>query len=141
MGQLNDAVIVEQEILEQLKNGGFRLINGLEYGVGDDAEMQYDVTFRELTAGDIIDAQLASERVVETRSGPQLVSSAAQMGFELLRRQIGSIGCIKGPLSMVMLKKLSPLDFERLSIASEMKDSAAAAKLAAERGRVAAVSE
>ncbi|WPM85254.1 hypothetical protein QNH14_02505 [Apirhabdus apintestini] len=63
------------------------------------------------------------------------------MGIELLRRQIGSVGCIKGPLSVVMLKKLSTADFERLTIASEMKDSAAAAKLASERGRVAAVSE
>ncbi|WP_160621623.1 phage tail assembly protein [Mixta intestinalis] len=141
MSQRDEAVMLEQEILEQLKNGGFRLADGLPYGTGEDAEMQYDVTFRELTAGDIIDAQLASERVVETRNGPQLVSSAAQMGVELLRRQISSVGCIKGPLSVVMLKKLSTGDFERLTIASEMKDSAAATKLASERGRVAAVSE
>lgn len=65
MSQRDEAVMLEQEILEQLKNGGFRLADGLPYGTGDDAEMQYDVTFRELTAGDIIDAQLASERVVE----------------------------------------------------------------------------
>ncbi len=141
MSQPTDVVAMEQEILEQLKNGGFMLTDGLPYGTGDDAEIQYDVTFRELSAGDIIDAQLASERVVETRNGPQLVSSPTQMGVELLRRRIAQVGRIKGPLSPALLKQLSPVDFERVSIASELKDTAIAASLAAQGGRVAAVSE
>lgn len=135
------AVELEQEILSELNNGVFRLKNGIPLGVGDDCEMQYDVTFRELTAGDVIDAQVASERVVSTPQGPQLVSSPAQMGLEMLRRQIASIGTIKGPVSLIHLKKMSHQDFHRLSLALELKDQAAASALGTNRGRVVAVSD
>ena len=103
--------------------------------------MQYDITFRELTAGDIIDAQMASERVVETKAGPQLVSSPSQMGLEMLRRQIATVGAIKGPLSLILLKKMSQRDFHRVSLATDLRDVAQAAAMTPERGRVAAVSE
>lgn len=137
----DDAAQFEQDILDALKNGTFRLLDGLPFGTGEELEMQYDVTFRELTAGDIIDAQLASERVVETKAGPQLVSSPSQMGLEMLRRQIAKVGVINGPLSLLMLKKLSQRDFHRLTLATDMRDVAQAAAMTPERGRVAAVSE
>lgn len=141
MDELANLSTEEQDILNQLQHGGFRLVDGLPYGSGDDAQLQYDVTFRELSAGDIIDAQLASERVYDTASGPQLIASSSQMGLELLRRQIASVGCIQGPLSLALLKKLSQKDFQRLTVASELKDLALTAKMTSERGRVAAVSE
>ncbi|STE19209.1 Mu-like prophage FluMu protein gp41 [Escherichia coli] len=59
----------------------------------------------------------------------------------MLRRQIASVGCIKGPLSMALIRKLSVDDFQRLSLATEMYDMAVAASLTQERGRVAAVPE
>ncbi|AUZ66626.1 phage tail assembly protein [Citrobacter amalonaticus] len=136
-----EAAQLEQEILSALKHGTFRLLDGLPFGQGDELEMQYDITFRELTAGDIIDAQLASERVVETKQGPQLVSSPSQMGLEMLRRQIAKVGVINGPLSLLMLKKLSQRDFHRVSLASDLRDLAQAASMMPERGRVVAVSE
>ncbi|AXF77735.1 phage tail assembly protein [Erwinia tracheiphila] len=136
-----EAAQLEQEILSALKHGTFRLLDGLPFGQGDELEMQYDITFRELTAGDIIDAQLASERVVETKQGPQLVSSPSQMGLEMLRRQIAKVGVINGPLSLLMLKKLSQRDFHRVSLATDLRDLAQAASMMPERGRVVAVSE
>lgn len=136
-----EAAQLEQEILSALQHGTFRLLDGLPFGQGDELEMQYDITFRELTAGDIIDAQLASERVVETKQGPQLVSSPSQMGLEMLRRQIAKVGVINGPLSLLMLKKLSQRDFHRVSLATDLRDLAQAASMMPERGRVVAVSE
>ncbi|HDS8578261.1 TPA: phage tail assembly protein [Klebsiella variicola] len=136
-----EALTLQMEILEALKHGTFRLLDGLPFGTGEELEMQYDITFRELTAGDIIDAQLASERVVETRQGPQLVSSPAQMGLEMLRRQIAKVGVINGPLSLLLLKKLSQRDFHRVSLATDLRDVAQAAAMLPDRGRVVAVSE
>lgn len=136
-----EAFEFQQEILDTLKNGTFRLLDGIPYGVGEEMEMQYDITFRELTAGDIIDAQMASERVVETKAGPQLVSSPSQMGLEMLRRQIATVGVIKGPLSLILLKKMSQRDFHRVSLATDLRDVAQAAAMTPDRGRVAAVSE
>ncbi|MDF9346378.1 phage tail assembly protein [Escherichia coli] len=69
------------------------------------------VTLRELTAGDLIDAQAAAEKLVMSKEGPILVSSPSRMGLEMLRRQIASVGCIKGPLSMALIRKLSADDF------------------------------
>ncbi|WP_419057171.1 hypothetical protein [Kluyvera georgiana] len=136
-----EALEFQQEILDALTNGTFRLLDGIPFGTGEEMEMQYDIKFRELTAGDIIDAQMASERVVETKAGPQLVSSPSQMGLEMLRRQIATVGVIKGPLSLILLKKMSQRDFHRVSLATDLRDVAQAAAMTPDRGRVAAVSE
>jgi len=136
-----EAIEFQQEILNALKDGTFRLLDGIPFGTGDEMELQHDITFRELTAGDIIDAQMASERVVDTKAGPQLVSSPSQMGLEMLRRQIARVGVISGPLSLVLLKKMSQRDFHRVSLATDLRDVAQAAAMTPERGRVAAVSE
>ncbi|XIX49964.1 hypothetical protein AB2F98_01640 [Escherichia coli] len=52
----------------------------------------------------------------------------------MLRRQIASVGCIKGPLSLALMRKLSVDDFQRLSLATEC-DMAVAASLTQERGQ------
>lgn len=136
-----EATELENSIIDELRNNALRLIDGLPFGTGDEMELQHDVTLRELTAGDMIDAQVAAEKVVMTREGPVLVSSPALMGLEILRRQIAKVGSINGPLSLAMIKKLSQQDFHRLSIATEVRDIAMAASLSNDRGRVVAVSE
>ncbi|EBR7324376.1 hypothetical protein AHY58_000158 [Salmonella enterica subsp. enterica] len=129
------------EVAAQLATGNLRLPDGLPFGMGADAVMQHDVTLREMTGSDIIDAQTAAERVVQTAQGPQLVSSPSLMGWETLRRQIGKVGCIDGPLSMAQLRQLSERDLEFLLIAVELKGSALVAQMAAAQGRLVAVSE
>lgn len=136
-----EAQALQDSIIGELQNNAFRLVDGLPFGTGNDKEMQYDVIFRELSAGDLIDAQVASEKVVMTKEGPVLVSSPALMGLEMLRRQIAKVGCINGPLPLHLLKSLSQQDFQRLSIATELRDMAMAASLSNDRGRVVAVSE
>lgn len=108
--ELHDSIVAE------IQSGVLKLKDGLPFGTGDETEMQYDVTLRELTAGDMIDAQAAAEKLVMSKEGPVLVSSPSRMGLEMLRRQIASVGCIKGPLSMALIRKLSVDDFQRLSL-------------------------
>ncbi|SUB71402.1 Mu-like prophage FluMu protein gp41 [Pluralibacter gergoviae] len=56
------------------------------------------VTFRELTSKDVIDAQLAAERVVISDNGKAVAyCSEVLMGVELLRRQILQVGELPGP--------------------------------------------
>lgn len=136
-----EAQELQNSIIGELQSGTFKLLDGLPFGTGNDKVLQYDVTFRELTAGDLIDAQVASEKVVMTKEGPVLVSSPALMGLEMLRRQIAKVGEINGPLSMTLIKSLTQQDFQRLSIATELRDIAMAASLSNDRGRVVAVSE
>ena len=136
-----EAQELRDSIVAELQSGGLKLKDGLPFGTGDETEMQYDVTLRELTAGDLIDAQAAAEKLVMSKEGPVLVSSPSRMGLEMLRRQIASVGCIKGPLSLALMRKLSVDDFQRLSLATEMHDMAVASSLTQERGRVAAVPE
>lgn len=115
----------------------FQLIHGLPYGKNDDVELQFDVELRPLTAGDIIDAEAASERMVMTPKGPALLSSPSRMGFELLRRSVGRIGKINGPLPMELLKTLHQADIELLLDKAELQRSAALATAgqAADEGR------
>ncbi|EBC0167650.1 hypothetical protein CR770_26080, partial [Salmonella enterica] len=61
-----EAQELHDSIISELQNNAFCLIDGLPFGTGNDKEMQFDVTFRELSAGDLIDAQVASEKVVMT---------------------------------------------------------------------------
>ena len=65
------------------------LKHGLKYG----DELQTAVTLKELTTGDLLEAQLSAEKLVFDGNGnPSLVNSPALFGYELLRRQIGKIG-------------------------------------------------
>lgn len=115
----------------------FQLIHGLPYGKEEDAELQFDTELRQLTAGDIIEAEAASERVVMTPKGPALLSSPSRMGFELLRRSVARIGKIQGPLPMEMLKTLHQADIELLLDKAELQRTVAlkAAEQAADEGR------
>ena len=103
----------------------FTLKRGLPYGKDENAVMQMDVTLRELTGGDMIEAEVASEKMVMTPKGPVLLSSSAIMGFELLRRSVARVGEIQGPLSMDQLKSLSAEDLALLLDHSNMNSSAA----------------
>lgn len=99
------AALLEQEIMAELQAGALQLKDGLPFGIGADCVMQYAVTFRELTTGDVIDAQTASEIPVTTAEGPMLVSSPSKMGVEMLRRSIATVGSINGPLSVALLRQ------------------------------------
>lgn len=104
-----------------------------------------NVVLKELTAGELIDAKLASEelRLVpvsldeygHTISEPQLVVSPMKMAIETLRRQVVSIGKISGPLELDMLRKLSTEDFNLLLAGAEQLDQAASLEVAQKRGR------
>ncbi|MDC5755221.1 phage tail assembly protein [Vibrio europaeus] len=107
----------------------FDLEHGLPFGKGRDAEMQYDVELRELTAGDVIDARLAAERVsiIPDESGvprPVAYHSDIIMGLELLRRQVKCIGVIQGPLSMKELQRLHLEDLQLLESKASDLDQA-----------------
>ncbi|WP_140918654.1 phage tail assembly protein [Limnobaculum xujianqingii] len=91
------------------------LIDGLVVGKEDNQVTHKEVVIRELTAGDMMTAQTASERVVETRQGAKLVSSPSQMTYEMMRRAVVSIGPVQGPVSLAELGKLSQRDFGLLN--------------------------
>lgn len=113
----------------------FPLKDGLQYGKGDEAELQMEVTLRELNGADLIDARMESERVVEAASGPRLVCSPELLALNTLRRQVASIGKVKGPLSMHDLRKLTISDLLLLERKAEAMDAAVLADKLGERGR------
>jgi phage FluMu protein gp41 len=110
-------------------------LNGLPYGKGDDVQLQYAVTLRSLTAGDIIDARAESERVVETPAGYRLITSNELMALNVLRRQILSVGVIQGPLSIAQLRLLSHSDLQLLESEADALDAAEMSERLASRGR------
>ncbi|CAM3169770.1 phage tail assembly protein [Moritella viscosa] len=93
-----------------------------------------EVTMRELSSGDVIDAQLASEKIVIMNDRPVVYTSDVLLGLELLRRQVESVGSYAGPLSIKDLRKLSPPDLTLLQLKADELDMALAEALAA-RGR------
>mgnify|MGYP001594834049 CR=1 FL=1 len=100
--------------------------------IGDVQHTEAEI--REYTAGDLIDACSAAEKVVYTENGPLMIASPTMMDMGLIARQIIRIGEHKGPLSLSELRKLSGEDLTRLQVASSLLD-AGAAKAAAQRGR------
>nr|WP_113865479.1 phage tail assembly protein [Brenneria salicis]NMN90527.1 phage FluMu protein gp41 [Brenneria salicis ATCC 15712 = DSM 30166]RBP64857.1 phage FluMu protein gp41 [Brenneria salicis ATCC 15712 = DSM 30166]RLM31576.1 hypothetical protein BHG07_04780 [Brenneria salicis ATCC 15712 = DSM 30166] len=101
------------------------LIHGLVTGKGTADEARHMVVdLRELDTKDVIDSQLASERVVIGENGKaHAYCSEVMMGLEMLRRQIASIGDIPGPLSLKQLYQLHPKDLDLLTEkASDMDD-------------------
>lgn len=108
----------------------------LQTGVMYGDEPQTEVTLRELTTGDLLDAELASERMMMSPEGvPVLVKSPALFGYEILRRQIASIGKIQGPISLKMLRSLSSEDLQLISMFAQTWESAKAQQVV-ERGRL-----
>ncbi|MEQ5173839.1 phage tail assembly protein [Escherichia coli] len=95
----------------------FELKHGLLTGKGTaDETLHKTVKLRELTASDVIDAQLAAERVVMGGNGKAVAyCSEVLMGLEMMRRQVAAIGNIPGPLDMKQLRMLHPADLELIS--------------------------
>ncbi|EGJ49052.1 phage tail assembly protein [Desulfocurvibacter africanus] len=121
----------------------FAIKHGLK--VGEDTLSE--VLLREPTAGDIIEAQEESEKLVlvPSKDGPQpqFVTSPTLVGVNVLRRQIVRIGNVQGPIDLVMLKRLHPEDMGLLNRKADELEAAMLAEItpktagqeAAERGR------
>jgi phage FluMu protein gp41 len=87
------------------------------YKVGD--EVYRDYVLREANAGDVIEANEESEKLVvfpnaEGRMEPQFVPSPTMVGVHVLRRQVKVIGPISGPLPLVAMKTLHTDDMTQL---------------------------
>lgn len=86
---------------------------------------------RQLTAGDILEAQEEAERLVYARDGTlSLVLSPARMGREVLRRQIAHLKTeggetFDGPLGVEELGRMSGRDLAALQAGTELLDAAA----------------
>ena len=113
----------------------FTLVHGLRTGKGTTDEMLHkDVTLRELTSRDVIESQLASERVVIGEHGKAVAyCSEVMMGLEMMRRQIKQIGQIPGPLDMNQIYGLHPEDLKLLTEKGQAMDDMLGET--AERGR------
>lgn len=119
-----------------MSNVTFSLHDGLPFGKGEDQERLKEVVVRELTAGDLIDARVESERVIQTAEGPRLVSSPELLALHCLRRQIVSIGKVKGPMSLANLRTLSLLDLREIESQVDTLEAAVLAERLGQRGRV-----
>ncbi|BBV67850.1 hypothetical protein STW0522KLE44_42380 [Klebsiella sp. STW0522-44] len=93
------------------------LIHGFITGKGTEDETRHtEVTFRELDSRDVIESQLAAERVVIGDNGKAVAyCSEVLMGLEMLRRQILQVGSIPGPLTIKQIYSFHPEDLELLS--------------------------
>lgn len=100
------------------------LIYGLVTGKGTTDEATHmEVTLRELGSKDIVDAQLAAERVVIGENGKAVAyCSEVLMGLELLRRQVATLGSIPGPLSLKQIYALHPKDLDLLTQKADALD-------------------
>lgn len=113
----------------------------LKHGIKLVEKLHKECVIREATAGDILDAQDAAEKLVTApgRDGepvPRLLVSDHRMGMELARRQIVRIGDIKGdPLSREDFRELHPEDMEIINNELDKLDGAGAEEVLAQRGR------
>lgn len=110
----------------------FELEHGLKaMGSGDEPLLYREVGLRELNTNDIIDAQLAAEKVVVHENGKAVAyTSDVLYGLELLRRQIEYIGEVKGPIDIKMIRKLHTEDFDLVQRKAQELDQALAEDLA-----------
>ena len=115
----------------------------LKHGLKVGKDVLRDVVLREVTAGDIIDAQEESEKLVyaveNNKLVPTLVASPTLVGIHVLRRQIVKIGDVDGPIELDLIKKLHPIDLNHLQQKAEELDGAAEGEAASQevtqRGR------
>jgi len=93
------------------------LTHGLVTGKGSPDEATHrEVELRELNTQDVVESQLASERVLIGENGKAVAyCSEVMMGLEMLRRQIAAIGSIPGPLSLKQIYQLHPEDLKLLT--------------------------
>lgn len=113
----------------------FELEHGLA-GTNEEGEtlLYREVGLRELTAADLIDAQIDAEKVVVQNGKAIAYTSDVLYGLNLLCRQVEYIGAMKGPLSIKQLKKLHRDDMGLLQAKAQELDMALAEALA-NRGR------
>jgi len=107
-----------------------QLSKGLKLG----EQTQTLAVLRELTAGDIIAASEAAEKLVQTVDGPMFVQSPARMGIELLALQVERVGDIPAPISVNMLSMLCEEDLALLQDKADELDDAVA-EAVSDRGR------
>ena len=112
----------------------FNLHHGFDIQSSDGVETHHEVGLRELTSSDIIDAQLAAEKVVVQGEKALAYTSDVLVGLELLRRQVEYIGEYPGPLSIKDLRKLHPDDLGMLQAKADELDKILAEELG-RRGR------
>lgn len=113
----------------------FQLEHGLKaVGSGDEPLLYREVGLRELTAADLIDAQIDAEKVVVQNGKAIAYTSDVLYGLNLLCRQVEYIGEIPGPLTINMIKKLHVEDFGLLQSKAQELDMALTEELA-KRGR------
>ena len=108
----------------------FDLIHGFKVGESTHTE----VGLRNLTTGDYIDAQLASEKVVVQDGKALAYTSDVLMGLELLCRQVEYIGAVQGPFTIRDFRKLHEDDFKLIQEQATELDNQLAEALA-QRGR------
>ena len=113
----------------------FTLKHGYLTGKGTEDETRHTtVILRELDSRDVVESQLAAERVVIGENGKAVAyCSEVLMGLEMLRRQIMSVGVIPGPLSVKQLYAFHPEDLELLTTKAAAMDELLAET--ANRGR------
>lgn len=113
----------------------------LEHGLKIGDAVLKKAIIREAIAGDIMEAQEDSEKLMMVPSATgmeaQFVTSPALMTGNVLRRQIKAIDDYSGPLTMDELKKLHPQDMNALLDAQQQLEQASNATLeaVAKRGR------
>lgn len=112
----------------------------LEKGITIGNKTHRVAVLTEHNAGMTIEAGAESERVVMVNGQPHLVSSPNMVGIHVLRRQIVSIGDLKGPLELEQLALLSNEDLNRLYEYADRLELAAAAAIQAE-GRLGDLSQ
>ncbi|MCR9657266.1 phage tail assembly protein [Vibrio parahaemolyticus] len=114
----------------------------LDHGLKTSEKTHFEVELRELTAGDIIEAEEDAEKLVNagTATAPNyvLVRSDIKASMAILCRQIARIGDIQGPMEQRDLKKLHPEDLFMIQQHADAMDKAAAQStgvVVAERGK------
>ena len=114
-----------------MANLKFTLENGLKKG----EEIHKDVELRELTAGDMLDAEAKVEELVITEDGKVTYkTSPTRLAHEILRRSIAKLGSLPMPLSVSEYRLLSRTDLIILQTQASKIDNAMVEKISA-RGR------
>lgn len=100
----------------------------LKDGVKIGEKRETEAYLRELSAADVINANLEAEqvKVVEVGGKPEavIVQSPTLAGVHALRRQIVRLGSVQGPIAYEIILKLSKHDLDKLFEASEDIDVA-----------------
>lgn len=86
----------------------FTLPDGLKTG----SEVHKELEIRDITAGDIIEANERSREVFLTPQGPVLMCPTDKVVRNMLCLIITKLGSLKMPLSPTEFNKLSAADFE-----------------------------